>query len=1019
MVAIKQRGIVDRAQRGAGQSRRLALLATTALLSLAPSITFAQVVIDGGATETVPGTQASPWTIGNTLTVGAFSNGTLNIGPGGVVSNTDAIVGDQIGSSGTVDVSGAGAIWNSSGALIIGSTGSGSLTVRNDATATANNVTAGVYPGSSGGIVVDGASSVLSVANQLIVGDLGYGALEVRNGGWVVNTEGYIGYMPSGYANQVSVTGANSRWDNLGPLYVGYNGDGSLAISGGGTVNAIAVGIGSNTPAATGAVNVDGPGSSLNVLFNLYVGFQGSGQLTLTNGAQATAYGIFVGDQTDAIGSIRVSGVNSILTSAVDTIIGNLGRGSLTIENGGAVMTGGNAAVGAETGSSGGVLVTGAGSLWDIAGSTLSVGGASGAGYGQLTVNDGATVTVGNGNGLIEAGLSSNGFGRIVIGGAITSPGNNPPAAPGTINAAEVQVGDHGTGSLVFNHTSSNYTFTPIISGNGNVDNVAGTTILTADSNGFAGITTVSGGHLVVNGKLGSTVYVQADPSQERAMLSGTGTIGALYMGTNSIVAPGNLIGTLNVVGNVIFNGGSIYQVELNAAGQSDRIAAGGTATISGGSVQVLAGAGNYALSTQYTVLTATGGRSGTFDSVSSNLAFLAPSLSYDANTVYLTMTRNSIDFAAVGDTRNERAAGAGVESAGWSSPIYTAVLNLSGPQARAAFDQLSGEVHASVQNVIIQDSHFLRDASLDRLRSAFDGVGAVQTPVMSYASGGPVLVPGKTERFAIWGRAFGAWGTTNSDGNAARLRHDVGGAFIGADGLVGDNWRFGLLAGYSRSTFRVSDRSSSGASDTYHLGVYGGSQFGALAFRSGASLSWHDITTNRAVNFPGFTNSLHGRQTARTAQVFGELGYGIRAGSFGFEPFANLAYVNLTTDGFSETGGPAALAVRGNSTGITYSTLGLRASQQITFGSVSVTARGTIGWRHAFGDVTPISAAAFAGGTPFTVAGLPIAKNAALIEAGLDFNLTPQATLGLSYGGQFGSRFTDQSVRGNFIWKF
>ncbi|MDT2021701.1 autotransporter domain-containing protein [Methylocella sp. CPCC 101449] len=531
------------------------------------------------------------------------------------------------------------------------------------------------------------------------------------------------------------------------------------------------------------------------------------------------------------------------------------------------------------------------------------------------------------------------------------------------------------------------------------------------DAGTFSTGTNVQTGTLRVAGSLTTpTLTVQAGGT-----LAGTGlVIGAVNNGGNVRVDSG---ATLTINGTYAQQAGAFLVIGAtpSAAGL---LSVSGTATLNGG-VQVLAGSGNYALSTQYTILTATGGRTGTFDSVSSNFAFLSPSLSYDANNVYLTLVRNSIDFAAIGGTFNQRAAGARVESLGWGGPVYNAVLILSAPQARAAFDQLSGEVHASAQNVIIQDSRFLRDASIDRLRSAFDSVGASYTPVMSYAPGGPVMVPSQSERFAVWGRAFGAWGTTASDGNAARLRHDVGGAFVGADGLLGDNWRIGLLTGYSRSTFRVNDRSSSGASDNYHLGIYGGSQFGALAFRSGASMSWHDITTSRLVTFPGFTNGLQGRQKARTAQVFGEVGYGIRVGSLGFEPFANLAYVNLSTDGFSETGGPAALNVRGKSSGVTFTTLGLRASQQFSLGSINLTARGTIGWRHAFGDVTPISVAAFAGGTPFSVAGVPIAQNAAVVEAGLDLNLTPQATLGISYGGQFGSRLYDQSLKGNFMWKF
>jgi outer membrane autotransporter protein len=49
----------------------------------------------------------------------------------------------------------------------------------------------------------------------------------------------------------------------------------------------------------------------------------------------------------------------------------------------------------------------------------------------------------------------------------------------------------------------------------------------------------------------------------------------------------------------------------------------------------------------------------------------------------------------------------------------------------------------------------------------------------------------------------------------------------------------------------------------------------------------------------------------------------------------------------------------------------------------------------------------------------VPVARDAAVIEAGLDFNLSPTAMLGLSYGGQFGSGLTDQSVKGTFNWKF
>jgi T5SS/PEP-CTERM-associated repeat protein len=67
------------------------------------------------------------------------------------------------------------------------------------------------------------------------------------------------------------------------------------------------------------------------------------------------------------------------------------------------------------------------------------------------------------------------------------------------------------------------------------------------------------------------------------------------------------------------------------------------------------------------------------------------------------------------------------------------------------------------------------------------------------------------------------------------------------------------------------------------------------------------------------------------------------------------------------------------------------------------VTARGSLGWRHAFGDTSPTTAAAFGGSSAFEMTGTPVAKSVGVIEAGLDFKLSNTATLGVTYGGQFG----------------
>src|SRR5262249_38932940 len=152
----------------------------------------------------------------------------------------------------------------------------------------------------------------------------------------------------------------------------------------------------------------------------------------------------------------------------------------------------------------------------------------------------------------------------------------------------------------------------------------------------------------------------------------------------------------------------------------------------------------------------------------------------------------------------------------------YNAVLNLSAPQARAAFDLLSGEVSASAKTALVEDSRFLREAAIDRLRAAFGTVGATRTPGVAYAADAKrVPAPATTDGVSLWSNGLGSFGRWNGDGNAAALKRDTGGFVAGADGLVGDTWRLGLLAGYSRTTFNVRDRSSSGSSDNYHVGLY------------------------------------------------------------------------------------------------------------------------------------------------------------------------------------------------------
>jgi fibronectin-binding autotransporter adhesin len=204
-----------------------------------------------------------------------------------------------------------------------------------------------------------------------------------------------------------------------------------------------------------------------------------------------------------------------------------------------------------------------------------------------------------------------------------------------------------------------------------------------------------------------------------------------------------------------------------------------------------------------------------------------------------------------------------------------------------------------------------------------------------------------------------------------------------------------------------------------YYAALYGGAKFDNWALRAGAAYTWQQIDMSRGVFFPGFSELLDSDYSADTAQVFGEVGYGMALGGASLEPFAGVAYVNLETDGFAERSGHAALDALGTSDSVGFTTLGVRDSTNFQVGAMALTARGTLAWRYAFGDTDPVARVAFNQGLPFGVAGLPVAENAAVVEVGLDANINEDVKLGVSYSGQIASDVQDHGFQGRLVWRF
>jgi subtilase-type serine protease len=267
------------------------------------------------------------------------------------------------------------------------------------------------------------------------------------------------------------------------------------------------------------------------------------------------------------------------------------------INNGGTAQVGNSLAVanacsltlGNNAGESGNVLVSAA------AGSaSLHVGGVvvvASLGTATLTVSSGGSVTSGS---------------------VSVAPGWFPPTGIG-----------HGT--VTIDGTGSNWT------ANGSF-NIGGDP--TASHGGFGFLTLKNSGSV-------SATTVGVGPA---GILGGTGTVNAGTTGANvGTTIAGTLApdATLSLIGSLKLTSTATTSVDVTPS-TSDKVSVQGTATLANRLV-VTFSSGSFTVGARYTLLSATGGRTGVFSSVSfintpSNQN-ICPVITYDANNVYLVLS--------------------------------------------------------------------------------------------------------------------------------------------------------------------------------------------------------------------------------------------------------------------------------------------------------------------------------------------------------------------------------------------
>ncbi|OOG14367.1 hypothetical protein BMS17_20415 [Pseudomonas sp. C9] len=638
-----------------------------------------------------------------------------------------------------------------------------------------------------------------------------------------------------------------------------------------------------------------------------------------------------------------------------------------------------------------------------------------------LISNSSDLIVIGN-NLMGNGGVTQNGGGTLVLNGDNTYTGgttinagtlsvnadNNLGASTGSLTIGDGRLNTKQTfatsrsvtltgNATLTQSVDTGFTLNGVISGSGSLaldgdGGPGGLVTLNAD-NTYTGTTNLNSGLLFVNGSIASSSQLITNSG---TLLGGTGTLPSSTIG--GVVSPGparNSTGTLSIAGNLTTAPTANYIVDFNPSGAHDLIHATGVATLNNANATTVLNGFIPVVNQRYAILTADGGVNGTFNYPTRQLPLSTVSLTYDQNNAYFLVARNQVPIGGtpqppIAITPPQESTGGAVDELPPDNPILGGIILLpTVGEIRVALDQLSGQLNPSLMTVMLEDSHFVRDAVFDRLNTP---LGAPITP--HQASGNTVqLAPNLT----AWLQGVGAH---REQGD---LSVDTGGTFLGFDSRITDTTTLGVLLGYTRSNADAHYGSADG--DNYTLGAYVGTLLGPWSLKAGTSYTFNEIDTRRTVNFNSFSDSPHADYSANTTQVFSDVGYKLNAGPVVLEPYVDIAWVKVSADGFTEQGGPAALTVDSSNNDVTYSTLGVRPSYAFLANNVPMRVKGGLGWRHTFGDLEPSDKNAFARTTNiFAIPGVPLAEDVTVVNLGVEAALTPSTSLGLIYNGQLAS---------------
>jgi fibronectin-binding autotransporter adhesin len=700
------------------------------------------------------------------------------------------------------------------------------------------------------------------------------------------------------------------------------------------------------------------------------------------------------------------------------------GTGSLNISDTGTVVlsNSNNSYLGGTTVTAGTLSVSNDGNLGNSAGAinlgngTLSLSfstARSGTVFGNATITSGSSLT-------LSGNFSGAGSLTFAGGGTFTLTGSNSYIGGTTIATGTQLTGTTNgiQGDITLNTVSSELSFnqsfdgtytgilTSAVAGAGVLTKQGSSTLtLTNNSPAFDGTTEISAGTLIVNGSLlNSSFTVDAG-----ATLGGTGTIGATT--SQGIINPGtdSTVGTLSINGTLTLNGSSEVQINLSPV-SADLIAVNNTATLNNSLLSINPIAGFYGFAADYTILTTTN-RVGTFAAPTSSNASFVPSLTYTATSVLLHV-QISEPFAIFPFSNfNTAAVGNNIDALSAADQIPSDLLSV--------FNGLIGESFSTI-NEALDQLHPAPYSALTEMQSELGG------QLISLFHRSPFLACCCAKPNRIWVEPFGNSLTLKRHGLEIGAQANSGGVAIGYDGQISENFVLGVGGAWNRSHLKWHDHRGHSDVDGVYGGVYFDSQKDNFYIGGSCLIGTDFYDTSRHIRF--LTTNRKAKATYQALDIMAQIATAYLFGSpqAFFYPYANLDYLYLNTEEFTESGaGSLDLTVKQH-TDTTLRTemgLGLQVQDTNAAETVCISPLISIGWVNMAPLHRPLLKSNFIGTTiPFSVRGWDETWN--LLNANIGLTTTYRCfRLSLQYNAELSpnkhTTFFNQHGNIHFDWKW